>query len=96
MWTWIIHIVLSIVILWIGHCLWNYFLNQFSKQKKRDLLNIHMEKYKTIIQDLSDRIQEKNTKNTKNSQIEEPCEPITQSDVEKDLEQFVQHHLGTI
>jgi len=53
-----------------------------------------MEKYKSIIQDLTNSIEEKNT------QIEEHKGTnkgtISQSDVEKDLEQFIHQYSNTI
>ena len=75
MWTWIIQIVLSILILWKGHSLWNYFINNFSKQKTRDLVSIHTEKYKYMIQELTQKIQEK--------------EEINNASMQIDLEQFM-------
>uniref|UniRef100_A0A6C0HZG0 Uncharacterized protein n=1 Tax=viral metagenome TaxID=1070528 RepID=A0A6C0HZG0_9ZZZZ len=78
MWTWIFQIVLSIIVIWIGHSLWNYFLNKFSKEKKRDLVNIHTEKYKSIIQELTQTI-EKQTQIT----------PELQADMQTELEQFI-------
>ncbi len=75
MWTWIIQIVLSILIIWTGHSLWNYFINHFSKQKTRDLVSIHTEKYKSMIQELTQKIQEK--------------EEIDHTAIQMDLEQFM-------
>ena len=75
MWTWIIQIVLSILIIWTGHSLWNYFINNFSKQKTRDLVSIHTEKYKYMIQELTQKIQEK--------------EEINNASMQIDLEQFM-------
>lgn len=83
MWTWIFQIVLSIFILWTGHSLWNYFLYKFSKQKTRDLVNIHTEKYKSIINELTQKIETQNqTKLTEE----------LQADLQSDLEQFVNQY----
>ena len=58
-----------------GHSLWNYFINYFSKQKTRDLVSIHTEKYKSMIQELTQKIQEK--------------EEIDHTAIQMDLEQFM-------
>jgi len=78
MWAWIFQIVLSIIIIWICHSLWNYFINSFSKQKSRDLLSIHTEKYKSIIQELTHHLEEKQQ------------DTVTPEDIQMDLEQFMQ------
>jgi len=78
MWAFIFQIVLSIFIIWTGHSLWNYFLHKFSKEKTRDLVNIHTEKYKNIIEELTQTI-ENQTKIT----------PELQIDMQTDLEQLI-------
>ena len=78
MWAWIFQIVLSIFIIWIGHSLWNYILNKFSKEKKRDLFNINTEKYKYIIEELTKTI-EKQTQIT----------PELHTDMQTELEQYI-------
>jgi len=75
MWSWVFQIVLSILIIWTCHSLWNYFIHTFSKQKTRDLVSIHTEKYKAIIQELSEKIDQSNEFN--------------KHDIEMDLEQFI-------
>jgi hypothetical protein len=78
MWALIFQIVLSIIIIWTGHSLWNYFLHKFSKEKTRDLVNIHTEKYKSIIEDLSQKIQ-----------TQTQITPELQLDMETDLQQLI-------
>jgi hypothetical protein len=77
MWALIFQIVLCIFIIWIGHSLWNYFLHKFSKEKTRDLVNIHTEKYKNIIEELSQTIQNQ-------TQMKE-----LEIDMQTDLEQLI-------
>jgi hypothetical protein len=92
MWTWIIQIVLSIIILWIGHSIWNYILHNFSKEKTRDLVNIHTEKYKTIINELSQQIQYKPDENADaeilNAEILN-TEILNAEILKQDLENFI-------
>jgi len=83
MWTWIFQIVLSIFILWTGHSLWNYFLNKFSKQKTRDLVNIHTEKYKSIINDLTSQLE---------IQTQDKITEELQADLQSDLEKLVNEY----
>ena len=78
MWALIFQIVLSIFIIWTGHSLWNYFLHKFSKEKTRDLVNIHTEKYKSIIEELSQTIQNQNQ-----------ITPELEMDMETDLQKLI-------
>ena len=104
MWTWIFQIVLCIIILWTGHSLWNYFLDKFSKQKTRDLVNIHTEKYKSIINELTNKIQTQTQTQTQTQNNELSMNQIQTQEIQKeiqtelytDLEQFINEISKTI
>jgi hypothetical protein len=47
-----INIVLSIIIILIGQYIWNYFRDNYTTEKTKNLVNIQAAKYKTIMEQL--------------------------------------------
>lgn len=76
-----ITIIISIIIIYSIHHVWDQLKNNYSTKKTRDLVNIQMNKYHKIIEDM-------------NKEKEKP-KPVTQldkNDIEKlnaDLENFI-------
>ena len=78
MWSSILsNIIISVFIVMILHFTWDYIKNTYFKKysKTKDLVNIQLQKYKNIIEELQKE---------KNERTEE-----TPMDMEKDLEQFM-------
>jgi len=74
-------IVISIILIYSFHYLWEYLKNNYSNKKTRDLVNIQMGKYHKIIEDM-------NKENKKNIEITQ----LDKNDIEKlnaDLEKFI-------
>jgi hypothetical protein len=78
MWSSILsNIIISVFIVMILHFTWDYIKNTYFKKysKTKDLVNIQLQKYKNIIEEL----QKEKTERTEE----------TPMDMEKDLEQFM-------
>lgn len=57
MWnTLILNIILSVAIIAIAHNIWEYLKTNYSTQKTKNLAEIHAAKYKTILDDLEQKI----------------------------------------
>ena len=55
-WIWITKLILFLFTIYLGHTLWNYMKNIISKPKTKDLVNIQTDKYRNIIQELSENL----------------------------------------
>ena len=76
-----LNIIISVFIVMILHSLWDFIKNNYFKKysKTKDLVNIQLQKYKNIIEELQ------NQKQT--NKIEE--NPVNM-EMEKDLEKFME------
>jgi len=45
-------IMISISIILLGHWFWNYLKDTYTTKKTKDLVNIHIEKYKKIVDEI--------------------------------------------
>lgn len=43
----------SIVLIYLGHSFWNYLKNTYTTPKTKDLIKMHTEKYKTMVEEIS-------------------------------------------
>lgn len=50
----LIQIIISILIVWTGHRLWNYIKDTCSTKKTKDLVNFQVQKYKKMMQELQE------------------------------------------
>jgi hypothetical protein len=78
MWDSIIfYIIISLLVVYIGHQLWDYIVKYYSKRKY--VVSSQIEKYKSIIEELQEhpKIQPINSEDTK-------------IDLQKDLEELLQ------
>lgn len=76
-----ITIIISIIIIYSIHYVWDQLKNNYSTKKTRDLVNIQMNKYHKIIEDMNNK-KEKPT----------PVKQLDKNDIEKlnaDLETFI-------
>jgi|TARA_B100000927_G_scaffold291653_1_gene295210 uncharacterized membrane-anchored protein YitT (DUF2179 family) len=46
------NILVSILVIYIFHCIWNYIINKFSTKKKKDMVNGQISKYNKLIEDM--------------------------------------------
>jgi len=69
------NIIVSIIIILIIHYLWNYLKDTYSTKKSRDLVNIQIDKYKKIL----DNIQN----NQINNKMKDSKKPIFETEQEK-------------
>ena len=83
----IINIIISFVIIIIGHQIWIYLKNNYSVKQKMDLVGSQTYKYKNILHD----IQKKEHKENPVIESTELVEYISDyGDLKKDLEQYLQ------
>ena len=54
MWDIIQTILFSLLLIFLLHCGLNYYNTVFSKKNKNDILEIHSQKYKNIIEDIKE------------------------------------------
>ena len=45
-------LLVSVIIIWLGHILWNRLKDTYSKKKTKDLVNTQIQKYKKVIEEL--------------------------------------------
>jgi predicted negative regulator of RcsB-dependent stress response len=45
-------LLVSVIIIWLGHILWNRLKDTYSKKKTKDLVNTQIQKYKQVIEEL--------------------------------------------
>ena len=46
------NILVSILVIYIFHCIWNYIINKFRTKKKKDMVNGQISKYNKLIEDM--------------------------------------------
>jgi len=51
----IINIIISIIIIYVGHLLWNYLKDNYSKKRTKDLVGSQIEKYKKMVGEIQGR-----------------------------------------
>lgn len=72
--------VISILVVYILHQLWEYIKDSYSTKRTKDVIGIQTEKYKKIIDDLSHRIHSSGGSNSV---------PLVDSTNDDDLEAFM-------
>jgi predicted PurR-regulated permease PerM len=83
MWSSIfINIIISIIIIFIAHSLWNHIQNTYSTKKTKDLIGSQIQKYKSMMEEL-----ERQKENTN--------ENSPDISMEKDLEKWMEESLQT-
>lgn len=50
----LINIIISIIIIYLGHQLWIYIKDNYSTKKTKDLVNIQIQKYKKMMKEIQD------------------------------------------
>lgn len=73
------NILVSILVIYIFHCIWNYIINKFSTKKKKDMVNGQISKYNKLIEDI---------KNNPVSKKEEFTDEM-KVNLEQDLSEFI-------
>jgi hypothetical protein len=49
-----VNLTISIIVVYSGHCLWNYVKDTYSTKKTKDLVNTQIEKYKKMMKEIQD------------------------------------------
>jgi hypothetical protein len=100
----LVKIVISFIIIIVGHHLWIYIKDNYSVKKTKDLVGSQIQKYKTILNDIQEAEAMKETEtetetekdlSQQNKMIEESQLVMYQSDsnytdLKNDLEHFLQ------
>lgn len=73
------NIIISILVIYIFHCTWNYIINKFSTKKKKDMVNGQISKYNKLIEDMKDNHVNKNPEFTDEMKV----------NLEQDLSEFM-------
>tara|TARA_Y100001970_G_C14139401_1_gene806238 strand:- start:1137 stop:1391 length:255 start_codon:yes stop_codon:yes gene_type:complete len=73
------NIIISILVIYIFHCLWNYIINKFSTKKKKDMVNGQISKYNKLVEDMKDNHVNKNPEFTDEMKV----------NLEQDLSEFM-------
>jgi len=84
------NIIISIIIILGVHYFWNYLKDTYSTKKTRDLVNIQIDKYKKILNDIQ---------NNENNKIKDSKKTIFETEEEKqvmndDLMNFLNEQLN--
>jgi len=83
----ILKIIISLVIIILGHQIWNYLKDTYSVKKTKDLVGSQIQKYKTILQDIQDKEKDKDNDASCYQLVEYNSDYV---DLKKDLEHFLQ------
>lgn len=76
-----INIIISILIIFIAHSLWNYIKNTYSTKKTKDLIGSQIQKYKNMIEEIQKQKESQHTNPTISMQ--------------EDLEKWMEENLQT-
>lgn len=49
-----LNIIISIIVIFIGHQIWNYVKNTYSTKKTKDLVNTQITKYKKMMKEIQE------------------------------------------
>lgn len=92
----LLKIIISIIIIIVGHHLWTYIKDNYSVKKTKDLVGSQIQKYKTILSDIqeAESIKEKEKERFELEQKEESQLVMYNSesnymDLKNDLEHFL-------
>jgi len=73
------NILVSILVIYIFHCIWNYIINKFSTKKKKDMVNGQISKYNKLIEDMKNNPLNKKEEFTNEMKV----------NLEQDLSEFI-------
>lgn len=79
-----VNIIISILIIFIAHSLWNYIKNTYSTKKTKDLIGSQIQKYKTMIEQIQNQNQ---------NQMVPTINPPSTISMETDLEKWMEESL---
>lgn len=84
----LLKIVCSIIIIVLGHQLWNYLKDNYSVKKTKDLVGSQIQKYKIILNDIQNaEISKQNEQSNEHKLVTHDSEYM---DLKKDLEKYLQ------
>jgi len=89
-----INIIVSILIIFIGHHIWNFLKEKYSVKKTKDVVGSQIAKYKTILEEIQQNHSVSNSANdiislTMDNEIS-ANETVDYIDMKNDLEKFIQ------
>jgi glucan phosphoethanolaminetransferase (alkaline phosphatase superfamily) len=82
-----VNIIISILIIFIAHSLWNYIKNTYSTKKTKDLIGSQIQKYKSMLEEIQN--QREKEKEKEYNQMD-PSEEIT---IENDLAKWMEERI---
>ena len=89
----LLKIIVSFIIILLGHRIWIYLKDTYSVKKTKDLVGSQIQKYKMILNDIQEAEKERE-KSRENQITEQSSQLVTYNseyiDLKKDLEQFLQ------
>ena len=80
-----VNIIISILIIFIAHSLWNYIKNTYSTKKTKDLIGSQIQKYKTMIEQIQNQNQ---------NQMVPTINPPSNFSMENDLAKWMEESIG--
>lgn len=93
----LLKIIVSFIIIILGHRIWIYLKDTYSVKKTKDLVGSQIQKYKTILNDIqeAEKIKEEEKARKKENLITEQSSQLVTynseyTDLKKDLEHFLQ------
>lgn len=93
----LLKIIVSFIIIILGHRIWIYLKDTYSVKKTKDLVGSQIQKYKTILNDIqeAEKIKEEEKATKKENRITEQSSQLVTynseyTDLKKDLEHFLQ------
>ena len=75
-----LNIIISIIVIFIGHQIWNYIKNTYSTKKTKDLVNTQITKYKKMMKEIQENDNSKNFLNSNEKEL-----------MDKNLTEFIQN-----
>jgi hypothetical protein len=84
-----VNIIISILIIFIAHSLWNYIKNTYSTKKTKDLIGSQIQKYKSMLEEIQKQKEREKEKEKEYNQMD-PSEEIS---IENDLAKWMEESI---
>ena len=91
----IVNLIISILVVYSGHCLWNYIKDTYSTKKTKDLVNTQIEKYKKMMKEIQknnttseDPFLNENEKNIMGKELNDFMSKIDESIIPLEIKQL--------
>ena len=91
----VINIVISILMIYFIHSIWNYLRDTYTTKKTKDLVNSQIQKYKNMMEELQQNTNEIIEKSQEERDYINEFENLDPKSMENDLENFLSEAIAS-